>query len=67
MYLWLFIVVGLVWLWLVGGSLYAWRQHRLHGFWSLASIGACTGIAAAVILFGGPYWEVVYRVFGQPG
>ena len=67
MYLWLFVVVGLVWLWLAGGSVYAWRQRRLHGFWSLTSFVVLTGIAAGVILFAAPYWQVVYRVLMQPG
>ncbi len=67
MYFWLFVVVGLPWLWLVGGSIYAWRQHHLHGFWSLTSVGVWTGIAACVILFAAPYWQVVYRVLLQPG
>ncbi len=68
MYFWLFVVVGLVWLWLVGGSWYAWRrQHRLHGGVSLIAILAWTGIAACVILFAAPYWTAVYRVLLQPG
>ena len=67
MYLWLFVVVVLVWLWFCGGSLHAWQHRRLHGFWSLISILAWTGIAACVILFAAPYWQVVYRVLMQPG
>ncbi len=67
MYFWAFVVVGVVWLWLAGGSFYAWRQRNLHGFWSFVSIAALTGVAASVILFALPYWTVIYRVFIQPG
>ena len=67
MYFWAFVVVGLVWLWLAGGSFYAWRQRSLPGFWSFASIAVVTGIAGAIILFALPYWVVVYRVLIQPG
>ena len=67
MYLWLFVVVGLIWLLFAGGSFSAWRQRRLHGFWSLLSILFWTGAAACVILFAAPYWTVVYRVLLQPG
>lgn len=67
MYLWLFIVVFVVWLWLSGGSLVAWRSRRLGGGITTMSILAWTGVAALVILFVGPYWRVVYRVAIQPG
>lgn len=67
MYLWLWIVVGIAWLWLSGGSLVAWRRNKL-GFWpSLLSVGVWTGIAGLVILFAAPYWKAVWEIFLQPG
>ncbi len=67
MYLWLFVVVGLIWLFLVGGSFSAWRQRQVGGFVSTLSMLFWTGAAAGVILFAAPYWSVVYRVLLQPG
>ena len=67
MYFWLFVVIGLFWLWLAGSAFAAWRTRRLHGFWSLVSILVLTGGAASIILFAAPYWTVVYRVLLQPG
>ena len=67
MYLWLFIVVFVLWAWLTGGSFLAWRRSRLNWFLALGSVGVWTGAAALAILFIGPYWQVVYSVFGQPG
>ena len=67
MYLWLFIVVFVLWAWLSGGSFLAWRRSRLNWFLALSSVGVWTGAAALAILFIGPYWQVVYSVFGQPG
>ena len=67
MYWWLFVVVGIVWLWLAGGTVSAWRRKRLGGFWTLMTVGGWTGIAALVILFAAPYWKVIYDVAVQPG
>ncbi len=66
MFLWMFIVFGLIWLLFAGGAFSAWRQRRLHGFWALMAILFWTGAAASVILFAAPYWTVVYRVLLQP-
>ena len=67
MYLWLFVAVGIVWLWLSGGSFAAWKTGKL-GFWlSLLPFLAWTGIAGLVILFVGPYWRAVWEVLLQPG
>ncbi|MGI4976912.1 MAG: hypothetical protein ACRYG6_08210 [Janthinobacterium lividum] len=67
MYLWLFIVVFVLWAWLTGGSFVAWKRKGLNRFLALGSVGVWTGAAALAILFIGPYWRVVYSVFGQPG
>ncbi len=67
MYLWLFIVVLVLWAWLSGGSFLAWRRSRLHWLLALGSVGVWTTAAALAILFVGPYWQVVYSVFMQPG
>lgn len=67
MYLWVWIVVGLVWLLLVGGSITAWRDGRLGGFLSLCSGLFWTAVAGCVILFALPYWKTVWSVFIQPG
>lgn len=67
MYFWLFVVVLFAWLWLTGGSITAWRGRKLSGAVTAVSILAWTGAAGLAILFVGPYWRVVYQVFGQPG
>ncbi len=67
MYWPLFLVVGLIWLWLTVSSLVGWRRDRLGGFWTFASVAVWTGLAGLALLFVGPYWYVLYCVFGQPG
>ena len=67
MYLWLFVVVFVLWGWLTGGSFVAWRRNRTHWLLALGSVGVWTTAAALAILFIGPYWQVVYSVFMQPG
>ena len=67
MYFGLCIAVVVVWLWLAGGSVYAWVERRLSGVAATLSALALTGVAGLVLLFVGPYWYVVWRVLLQPG
>ncbi|WP_428374649.1 hypothetical protein [Lichenicoccus sp.] len=67
MYFWLFVAVIVVWLWLAGGSFFGWRRGTIGGWLSSLSILVWTGAAAAVLLFVGPYWQVIYWVLLQPG
>ncbi len=67
MYLGLCVAVVVVWLWLAGGSLYAWRRQGLGGSLALLTGLTWTGIAGLVLLFVGPYWHAVYQILGQPG
>lgn len=67
MYIWLFVVVGLIYLWLLGGTFAAWRSRGLRASLAVLSGLAWTGAAALSILFIGPYWKVIYLVLLQPG
>lgn len=66
MYFWLFVVVFLLWAWLTASSVMAMRRNWTNGFVATGSIAVWTGMAAAAILFIGPYWVVVYQVLLQP-
>ena len=67
MYFWLWVVVFVVWLWLVAGVFYGRRQSYFGGFVTLLSLGSVTLVAVLVVLFGAPYWVIVYRTLLQPG
>lgn len=67
MYFGLCVAVIVVWLWLAGGSFYAWRRQGLGGGLSLLTGLTFTGIAGLVLLFVGPYWKALYQILGQPG
>ena len=67
MYLWLVVLVAVIWLWLVGGTIYAYRRSYLNVFLALLTFIVASGAALVALLFIGPYWNVVYVTVLQPG
>jgi hypothetical protein len=67
MFFWWFVLIFIVWAWLVGGSIYGWRERQIGGWFSLGSVALSTLVALAFVLFVLPYWQVVYLTLLQPG
>lgn len=67
MYFWLVVGVLIAWFWLVCGTFYGWLRSYYGWFIALGTFVVFSGLALAVVLVYGPYWEVVYRTVLQPG